>query len=126
MTISLRPGSHTSESVDVAGRGELQMGILIEQMRREGFELCVSPPRVLFRKDKQTNDILEPWEEVCSLRFLYLPYSHNGFGRLPLTSTLTWPALSSTRCRDAALRCNCIIRILVTGHVSSSTFHRVS
>jgi len=50
------------EAFEVAGRGELQMGVLIENMRREGFELSVSRPRVLFREaDGQR---LEPIEEV--------------------------------------------------------------
>ncbi|KNG92868.1 translational GTPase TypA [Pseudaestuariivita atlantica] len=50
------------EAFDVAGRGELQMGVLIENMRREGFELSISRPRVLMREeDGQT---LEPVEEV--------------------------------------------------------------
>ena len=50
------------EAFEVAGRGELQMGVLIENMRREGFELSISRPRVLFREeDGQT---LEPMEEV--------------------------------------------------------------
>ncbi len=50
------------EAFDVAGRGELQMGVLIENMRREGFELSISRPRVLMREaDGQR---LEPVEEV--------------------------------------------------------------
>jgi len=50
------------EAFEVSGRGELQMGVLIENMRREGFELSVSRPRVLFREaDGQR---LEPIEEV--------------------------------------------------------------
>ena len=50
------------EAFDVAGRGELQMGVLIENMRREGFELSISRPRVLFREiDDQR---VEPIEEV--------------------------------------------------------------
>ena len=50
------------EAFEVAGRGELQMGVLIENMRREGFELSVSRPRVLFREvDGQR---FEPIEEV--------------------------------------------------------------
>ncbi|MCH2093777.1 MAG: translational GTPase TypA [Rhodobacteraceae bacterium] len=50
------------EAFEVAGRGELQMGVLIENMRREGFELGISRPRVLMREeDGQT---LEPVEEV--------------------------------------------------------------
>ena len=41
--------SDERDAMEVAGRGELQLGILIETMRREGFELCVSRPRVLMR-----------------------------------------------------------------------------
>ena len=55
--------SETSESFEVAGRGELQLGVLIETMRREGFELSISRPRVLMRKDENGN-LLEPVEEV--------------------------------------------------------------
>jgi GTP-binding protein len=51
------------DSMEVAGRGELQLGILIETMRREGFELSVSRPKVLFRRNEQ-NELLEPIEEV--------------------------------------------------------------
>ena len=47
----------------VSGRGELQLGILIETMRREGFELGVSRPKVVFKKD-ENGDLLEPIEEV--------------------------------------------------------------
>jgi GTP-binding protein len=43
-----------SDAMEVRGRGELQMSILIENMRREGFELSVSPPKVLFRDDPET------------------------------------------------------------------------
>ena len=47
---------------EVAGRGELQMGVLIENMRREGFELSISRPQVLFREEDGQK--LEPIEEV--------------------------------------------------------------
>jgi len=50
------------EAFDVAGRGELQMGVLIENMRREGFELSISRPRVLLRDEGGQR--LEPVEEV--------------------------------------------------------------
>ena len=43
--------SDEKDSMEVAGRGELQLGILIETMRREGFELSVSRPKVLLRED---------------------------------------------------------------------------
>jgi GTP-binding protein len=52
------------DAYEVAGRGELQLGILIETMRREGFELTVSRPQVLFRTDPETGKRLEPVEEV--------------------------------------------------------------
>jgi len=51
------------ESFEVAGRGELQLGILIETMRREGFELSVSRPKVLLSHDAD-GELLEPIEEV--------------------------------------------------------------
>jgi GTP-binding protein len=56
--------SDEKDSMEVAGRGELQLGILIETMRREGFELSVSRPKVLFRRDAATGEITEPVEEV--------------------------------------------------------------
>lgn len=52
------------DAYEVAGRGELQLGVLIEQMRREGFELSISRPRVLFKTDEDTGQRLEPIEEV--------------------------------------------------------------
>ncbi len=51
-------------SFEVAGRGELQIAVLIETMRREGYELSVSRPRVLFKEDAETGERLEPMEEV--------------------------------------------------------------
>ncbi len=51
------------DSFKIGGRGELQLGVLIEQMRREGFELSVSRPQVVFKEDDQGNR-LEPIEEV--------------------------------------------------------------
>jgi len=52
------------DAVEVAGRGELQLGVLIETMRREGYELAISRPRVLFKADATTGQRLEPIEEV--------------------------------------------------------------
>ena len=49
---------------EVAGRGELQLAVLIETMRREGFELSVGRPRVLMREDPQGGVLLEPIEEI--------------------------------------------------------------
>ena len=56
--------SDEKDSMEVAGRGELQLGILIETMRREGFELLVSRPKVLLQEDPATGEMLEPIEEV--------------------------------------------------------------
>ena len=56
--------SPEKDAMEVAGRGELQLGILIETMRREGFELSVSRPKVLFDRDADTGALLEPIEEV--------------------------------------------------------------
>lgn len=56
--------SPESEAFEVAGRGELQLGVLIETMRREGFELTIGRPRVLFRSNEETGDREEPYEEV--------------------------------------------------------------
>ena len=52
------------DAFEVAGRGELQLGVLIETMRREGFELTIGRPRVLYRSDPQTGQRMEPIEEV--------------------------------------------------------------
>ena len=52
------------DAMEVSGRGELQLAILIETMRREGFELSVSRPRVVFQKDEATGATMEPIEEV--------------------------------------------------------------
>ncbi len=53
-----------SDAFEVAGRGELQLGVLIETMRREGFELSIGRPRVVMRRDETTGELLEPIEEV--------------------------------------------------------------
>jgi GTP-binding protein len=55
--------SSEKDSMEVAGRGELQLGILIETMRREGFELSVSRPKVLLERAAD-GDLMEPIEEV--------------------------------------------------------------
>jgi len=56
--------TESKDAFEVAGRGELQLGVLIETMRREGFELSISRPRVLFREDPETGARLEPIEEA--------------------------------------------------------------
>ena len=58
--------SETAEkdALEVSGRGELQLAVLIEQMRREGYEMSISRPRVLYATNKETGEKLEPVEEV--------------------------------------------------------------
>ena len=56
--------SPESEAFEVAGRGELQLGVLIETMRREGFELSIGRPRVLTRENDETGGREEPFEEA--------------------------------------------------------------
>ncbi len=56
--------SEEKDAVEVAGRGELQLGVLIETMRREGYELAISRPRVLLKTDPATGQRQEPIEEV--------------------------------------------------------------
>ena len=55
--------SEDKDSFEVAGRGELQLGVVIETMRREGFELGISRPRVLFKED-ENGARTEPYETV--------------------------------------------------------------
>lgn len=61
LSINVSP-TPLKDAFEVQGRGELQLGILIENMRREGFELSVSPPAVMYKT--QSNVKLEPIEEV--------------------------------------------------------------
>ena len=56
--------SENKDAFEVAGRGELQLGVLIETMRREGYELSVARPRVLLKTDSETGKKMEPIEEV--------------------------------------------------------------
>ncbi|MBR6069709.1 MAG: translational GTPase TypA [Ruminococcus sp.] len=63
--VSLRvEETESTDSFRVAGRGEMHLSILIENMRREGYELAVSTPRVLFKKDEETGQKLEPIERL--------------------------------------------------------------
>ena len=56
--------AEAGDGFEVAGRGELQLAVLIETMRREGYELSIGRPRVLLRTDPETGRTLEPIEEV--------------------------------------------------------------
>jgi GTP-binding protein len=53
------------DRIEISGRGDLHLGILIEKMRREGFELAVTPPQVIMRQDPNNpKKQLEPYEEI--------------------------------------------------------------
>jgi len=56
--------STETDAFEVFGRGELQLGVLIETMRREGFELTIGRPRVLIRTNEETGEREEPYEEA--------------------------------------------------------------
>jgi len=55
--------SPNKDKYEVRGRGELQLGILLETMRREGYEMSIFPPTVVYKKD-ESGKVLEPWEEL--------------------------------------------------------------
>eukprot|EP01114_Cavostelium_apophysatum_P013740 TRINITY_DN3395_c0_g1_i2.p1 TRINITY_DN3395_c0_g1~~TRINITY_DN3395_c0_g1_i2.p1 ORF type:complete len:514 (+),score=140.44 TRINITY_DN3395_c0_g1_i2:119-1660(+) len=54
---------NTREALEICGRGEMQLGILMENLRREGYEFAISPPKVIF-KQGENKERLEPMEEV--------------------------------------------------------------
>ena len=62
--VSLRVNKQSSDLVKISGRGDLHLGVLLEKMRREGFELSVSPPEVLLQETDEGT--LEP-VEIMSL-----------------------------------------------------------
>ena len=64
VTLKAEKSESDPEKTTMYARGELQLGILIEEMRREGFELLISPPKVLTTFDANTKEELEPFEEV--------------------------------------------------------------
>ncbi|CAE8606175.1 unnamed protein product, partial [Polarella glacialis] len=73
LALRVEPG-YTSETFRVKGRGTLQLGILMENMRREGFEIMIGPPEVIYRTDPETGKKQEPYEE-CSIE---VPVEHQG------------------------------------------------
>ena len=75
LALRVEPGDSADQFV-VSGRGQLHISILIENMRREGFEFAVGPPRVSTRTDKETGKKLEPFEEAI----VEVPEEHVGGG----------------------------------------------
>jgi len=64
VTLTVELSETDAEKTVVLGRGELQIGILVEQMRREGYEMIITPPQILTTKCPETGVELEPYEEV--------------------------------------------------------------
>ena len=64
VTLKVEKSAVDSDRTTVYARGELQLGILVEQMRREGFEMVLTPPRILTHTDPKTGKTYEPFEEV--------------------------------------------------------------
>ncbi|KAJ1628241.1 membrane GTPase [Pavlovales sp. CCMP2436] len=65
VSVSHKPCKTDSDGIDVYGRGAMQLGVLVENMRREGFEVCISPPRVVTMEDPDgSGKRLEPFEDV--------------------------------------------------------------
>lgn len=62
VALRVAPGE-SAEEFEVAGRGELHLGVLIETMRREGYELCVSRPKVILKRD-ENGETTEPYENL--------------------------------------------------------------
>ena len=60
--------------IQVSGRGELQLAILLENMRREGYEVAVTQPMVIMRRD-ENGELIEPMEEVT----IDVPEEYSGF-----------------------------------------------
>jgi GTP-binding protein len=65
VTLTVEASKSDGDKTSVYARGELQLGILIEQMRREGFEMVISPPKIVTKIDENDGKtVLEPFEEV--------------------------------------------------------------
>ena len=65
--------SNETEAFEVAGRGELQLGVLIEPMRREGFELTIGRPRVLTRQNETPARAKSRWRKCWSMSMSPIP-----------------------------------------------------
>ncbi|KAK1745580.1 elongation factor TypA-like protein [Skeletonema marinoi] len=64
VTLTVELCEADAEKTVVFGRGELQIGILVEQMRREGYEMIITPPQIITSTCPTTGQKLEPYEEV--------------------------------------------------------------
>ena len=65
VSLRVNTGVIGGDRVEISGRGDLHLGVLIEKMRREGFEMAITPPQVVLQQDpKNPKKMLEPYEEV--------------------------------------------------------------
>ncbi len=64
VTLTVHKSESDGEKTTVFARGELQLGILIEQMRREGYELVISPPKIVTKIAEDGKTVMEPFEDV--------------------------------------------------------------
>lgn len=64
VSLRVETSASTGTEVVISGRGDLHLGVLIENMRREGFEMSVTPPAVVCKTDEKTGAQLEPYEDV--------------------------------------------------------------
>ena len=72
VSLRVKKDAVTSEHVVISGRGDLHLGVLIEKMRREGFEMAITPPEVVCQIN-DSGEKLEPYEEVeieCNLDYV--------------------------------------------------------
>lgn len=60
VALLIETGKNKTNAITIRGRGDLHLGVLMEKMRREGFEMSITPPEILFKKDPKTNEIMEP------------------------------------------------------------------
>ena len=119
VSINVLPGS-VDGTFEVRGRGDLQLGVLIESLRREGFELEISPPRVLDRKSDENNKREEPYE----LLQIDVEEEHCGVVMEKLNAR-KGQMMDMSTCVRALFQCfhenvNCITRIICITHVHHS------
>eukprot|EP00931_Biecheleriopsis_adriatica_P089844 TRINITY_DN6391_c0_g1_i2.p1 TRINITY_DN6391_c0_g1~~TRINITY_DN6391_c0_g1_i2.p1 ORF type:complete len:684 (+),score=161.11 TRINITY_DN6391_c0_g1_i2:90-2141(+) len=98
--LALRMEPASADGFKVKGRGTLQLGILMENMRREGFEIMVGAPEVLTRKDPETGALQEPYEEVV----IDVPNDYQGVVMEEMNKKLaTMKSMEASSAQDAQI-----------------------
>ena len=64
VALLIESGKNKTNAITVRGRGDLHLGVLMEKMRREGFEMSITPPEIMFKTDPKTKELMEPIEKV--------------------------------------------------------------